>query len=39
MTLAWSAASATRRSGVRSISSACEACERLSQWGRMRSVR
>ena len=31
MTLAWSAASATRRNGVRSISSACEACERLSQ--------
>ena len=39
MTLAWSAASATRRSGVRSISSACEACERLSQCGRMRSVK
>src|SRR5436190_1431867 len=39
ITRAWSAGSATRRSGVRSISSACEACERLSQCGRMRSVR
>ena len=38
MTLAWSTASATRRKGVRSISSACEACERFSQCGRIRSV-
>ena len=38
ITLAWSTASATRRSGVRSISSACEPCERFSQCGRMRSV-
>src|ERR1700722_13271642 len=38
MTFAWSAASATRRSGVRAISAACASCERLSQCGRMRSV-
>ena len=38
ITLAWSAASATRRSGVRAISAACASGERWFQCGRMRSV-
>src|SRR5579883_851184 len=38
ITRAWSSGSATRRSGVRSISSAWAACERFSQCGRIRSV-
>ena len=38
ITFAWSTASATRRRGVRSISSAWEPWERFSQCGRMRSV-
>ena len=38
MTFAWSAASATRFNGVRSISADCASGERWFQCGRMRSV-